>query len=288
MLGAIEAGGTKIICAIADENNVTEIIDEEIIETGDPTRNVEAIIQFFTAHPVQAIGVGSFGPIDVDRHSETYGYITNTPKSGWKNFDFLGALKKLAVPIYWTTDVNAAAFGEMAYGAARQTKNSVYLTVGTGVGGGVILNNEILPGKKHLEIGHISIARRSGDSFEGVCPYHDDCLEGLVSGPAIYKRTGIKGTEIGPEAAVWDTVAYYLAESCVNYALSFAPEVIVLGGGVMHQKQLFPFIRNYYLQVMNEYMPVADLESFIVHSELNNRAGIIGGLALAKKVLGGE
>lgn len=288
MIGAIEAGGTKIICGIAEENNVTEIIAEQIVKTGDPVNNIEQIIRFFPEHPVDAIGVGSFGPIDVDRDSKTYGYITNTPKTAWKNVDFLGALKDLESPIYWTTDVNAAAFGEMCYGAARRTNNSVYLTVGTGVGGGVILNKELLPGKKHLEIGHISVARKKGDHFKGVCPYHENCLEGLISGPAIYQRSGKNGEELNQEASVWDTVAYYLAESCVNYALSFAPERIVLGGGVMHQKHLFPLIHKYYAQLMNEYLPTKDIEQFIVPSKLNNRAGMIGGLALAKKILGGE
>lgn len=288
MIGSIEAGGTKIICAIADESNVTDIIAELVVETRDPKSTMEAVVDFFLAHPVAALGIGAFGPVDIDTQSDTYGYILNTPKLAWKMFDFLGAIRVLEVPCFLTTDVNAAALGEQTAGAAKGTSNCVYVTVGTGVGGGVVLNHEVVPGKRHVEIGHVFVGKLPNDSFEGVCPYHGNCLEGLVSGPAIQKRTGVTGEALDSQHPVWETAAFYLAEACVNYTLSFVPEKIVLGGGVMHQHQLFPLIRSKFKELMGDYTVINQVDTFIVPSALNNRAGIIGGFVLANKILGGQ
>ncbi|MFV0558102.1 MAG: ROK family protein [Enterococcus sp.] len=288
MIGSIEAGGTKLICAVAQEGNVNEIIEQLTLPTTTPAENVPAMIAFFKKHSVNALGVGSFGPIDIDQDSPTYGWITNTPKLPWKQFDFLGAIHaELAVPIFWTTDVNAAAFGELSFGAAKGLKNCVYLTVGTGIGGGVVLNGKVMEGKGHPEIGHLYINQKNDDPFQGVCPYHQNCLEGLASGPAIEKRTGQKAQKLTPADEVWQTTAYYLAQACVNYTLSFAPEKIILGGGVMKQAQLFPLIHQYYRELLNDYLPISNVEEFIVPCGLPDKSGILGGLALANTLVEG-
>lgn len=286
MLGSIEAGGTKIVCAVAEKENVNEIIDSITIATTTPQENLPQIIAFFGKYTLDALGVGSFGPIDVDTSSETYGYITNTPKLAWKNFNFLGKLKEaLDCPIFWTTDVNIAAFGELSYGAAQKYENCIYLTVGTGIGGGVVVNGHILEGKGHPELGHIYINQKAEDTFAGVCPYHHNCLEGLASGPAIALRTGQKGQELTEDHDVWEMEADYLAQACVSYTLSFSPEKIILGGGVMKQKQLFPLIRKHYQHLLNNYVSVGDLDEFIVPCQLQDQSGIIGGLALADTLI---
>lgn len=286
MLGSIEAGGTKIVCAVAEKENVNEIIDSITIATTTPQENLPQIIAFFGKYTLDALGVGSFGPIDVDTSSETYGYITNTPKLAWKNFNFLGKLKEaLDCPIFWTTDVNIAAFGELSYGAAQKNENCIYLTVGTGIGGGVVVNGHILEGKGHPELGHIYVNQKAEDTFAGVCPYHHNCLEGLASGPAIALRTGQKGQELTEDHEVWEIEADYLAQACVNYTLSFSPEKIILGGGVMKQKQLFPLIRKHYQHLLNNYVSVGDLDEFIVPCQLQDQSGIIGGLALADTLI---
>ncbi|WP_122645813.1 ROK family protein [Enterococcus mediterraneensis] len=286
MLGSIEAGGTKIVCAVAEKENVNEIIDSITIATTTPQENLPQIIAFFGKYTLDALGVGSFGPIDVDTSSETYGYITNTPKLAWKNFNFLGKLKEaLDCPIFWTTDVNIAAFGELSYGAAQKYENCIYLTVGTGIGGGVVVNGHILEGKGHPELGHIYVNQKAEDTFAGVCPYHHNCLEGLASGPAIALRTGQKGQELTEDHEVWEIEADYLAQACVSYTLSFSPEKIILGGGVMKQKQLFPLIRKHYQHLLNNYVSVGDLDEFIVPCQLQDQSGIIGGLALADTLI---
>lgn len=282
MIGSIEAGGTKMVCAIADEKNISDIVEILTIPTTNPEENMPQIIEFFRKYHVLAIGIGSFGPIDVDKYSPTYGYITNTPKLAWKQFDFLGTLQQaIDVPMFFTTDVNTAAYGELQYGVAKGLTNCIYLTVGTGIGGGVVLGGSVMQGKGHPEVGHIYVNQKQEDAFEGVCPYHKNCLEGLVSGPAIEKRAGMKGKDIPSDHEVWKDVAYYLAQACVNYTLAYAPEKIIFGGGVMKQLHLFPLIRQYYQELMNDYIEVTDVDNYIVPCGLPDKSGIIGGLALA-------
>lgn len=286
MIGSIEAGGTKIVCAVSQEKDVSEIVEIYTFPTTTPRETMLQIIEFFRQYEIKAIGIGSFGPIDVDEFSPTFGYITNTPKLAWKKFDFLGTLRQaFDIPLFWTTDVNAAAYGELKYGAAIGLQNCIYLTVGTGIGGGVVLGGNVLQGKGHPEIGHIYVNQKQEDNFEGVCPYHKNCLEGLVSGPAIEKRVGVKGQSISPEHSVWNDVAYYLAQACVNYTLVYAPEKIIFGGGVMKQAQLFPLMRNYFKELMNGYIEIQDVDNYIVPCALPDKSGIIGGLALANTVL---
>ena len=284
ILGAIEAGGTKFVCATGDENG--QVNDRISIPTTTPTETMAAVDAYFTSHPVDAIGIGSFGPIGVNPSDPKYGYITTTPKPNWGDFNFLGHLKaKFNVPMYWTTDVNEAAYGEATIGIAKDVPNSIYMTIGTGVGAGVISNNQIFNGRTHTELGHMRINRLPEDDFKCVCPYHDVCLEGLAAGPAVGQRTGKAGKDVAPDDPVWDIIADYIAQACVNLTVAFAPDKIILNGGVMKQKQLFPVIRQKFADYLNGYESVPALDGYIVPAGLGDNSGIAGGLLLAKLAL---
>lgn len=281
MLGAIEAGGTKFVCAVSDDQ--LNIIERHTIKTTTPEETMPQVIDFFKQYDVEAIGVGSFGPIDINEASDTYGYITQSPKLAWQNYNFVGALKKeFNIPIGWNTDVNVAALSESTLGAAKGTNSSIYITVGTGVGGGAMINDEMLQGFGHPEMGHMLLQKHPDDEFEGNCPYHKSCLEGLAAGPAIEKRYGVKGDQLAERDDVWEIQAYYLAQAIVNLSLIISPERIVLGGGVMKQEQLFPLIKEEVAKQMNNYMALPDLDNYIVSPGLGDNAGITGGLLLAQ------
>ncbi|SEK76700.1 fructokinase [Carnobacterium iners] len=284
MYGAIEAGGTKFVCAISDERG--ELKEKISIPTTTPEETLEHVFNYFDSFELSAIGIGSFGPIDVNPTSPTYGYVTTTPKTAWKNFDFLGAIKKrYAIPIGWTTDVNAAALGEVKKGAAMGLSSCVYLTVGTGIGGGAVVNGELLSGYGHPEMGHIMVRLHPDETFKGTCPYHGNCLEGIAAGPAIEQRYGKTGHELTSDSAVWEMEAYYIAQALMNYTLIVSPERIVLGGGVMKQAQLFPLIRQEFEKLMGDYVELPPLEEYIVPPALGDNAGITGCLLLAAEQL---
>ncbi len=284
MLGAIEAGGTKFVLAVSDDE--FNIIERQSIPTTTPEETFEKVFEFFDQYDVSAIGIGSFGPIDVNIKSETYGYITSTPKTAWEHTDFIGVMKeRYSVPMGWTTDVNAAALGELTYGAAKGKESCLYLTVGTGVGGGAVIKGEPLEGFGHPEMGHILVRKHPEDQFEGHCPYHGDCLEGLAAGPAIEKRYGKKAQELADTEEVWEIEAYYLAQALMSYTLTLSPEKIILGGGVMKQTQLFPLIRDEFTRLMNDYVETPDMEEYIVSPQLKDDAGITGCLILAQRAL---
>ncbi|MDN3955051.1 ROK family protein [Sporolactobacillus laevolacticus] len=286
LLGSIEAGGTKFIAAVGDEH--MNIIDTVTVPTTKPDETMEQISNFFSRYHLDALGVGSFGPIDVDEKSQTFGYITSTPKSFWRDYNFVGYLKqKLNVPVAWTTDVNAAGYGEYLLGNASGTESCLYLTIGTGIGGGFINKGQILNAFSHPEMGHVFIKRHPDDTFEGICPFHKNCLEGMASGPAVEKRWGKKGAELADQSFVWELEAYYLAQALISYTLILRPERIILGGGLMKQKQIFKLIRNEFHAMLNDYVEVPDLETYIQPVGLNDQAGIIGGLLLAKNKLKG-
>lgn len=284
MLGAIEAGGTKFVLAVSDDE--FNIIERQSIPTTTPEETFEKVFEFFDQYDVSAIGIGSFGPIDVNIKSETYGYITSTPKTAWEHTDFIGVMKeRYSVPMGWTTDVNAAALGELTYGAAKGKESCLYLTVGTGVGGGAVIKGEPLEGFGHPEMGHILVRKHPEDHFEGLCPYHGDCLEGLAAGPALEKRYGKKAQELTNNEQVWEIEAHYLAQALMSYTLTLSPEKIILGGGVMKQAQLFPLIRDKFIRLMNDYVQTPDMEEFIVSPQLKDDAGITGCLILAQRAL---
>ena len=281
--GAIEAGGTKFVCAVSNEN--FEILERVSIPTTTPDETMNAAFEFFDKHELGAIGVGSFGPIDVNKKSKTYGYITTTPKIAWANYNFVGAVKdRYNIPIGWTTDVNAAALGELKKGAAVGLQSCVYLTVGTGIGGGAAINGQLLEGYGHPEMGHILVRMHPDDKYEGNCPYHKNCLEGIASGPAIEERWGKKAYELEDNEEVWKIEAFYLAQAMMTYTLILSPERIVLGGGVMKQSQLFQLIRKELEQLMKNYVSMPNLNEYIVPPALGDNSGITGCLILAKKI----
>lgn len=280
--GAIEAGGTKFVCAVSNEK--LEILERISVPTTTPDETMNAVFEFFDKFELEAIGVGSFGPIDVNKKSKTYGYITTTPKLAWANYNFVGALKdRYNIPIGWTTDVNAAALGELKKGAAAGLQSCVYLTVGTGIGGGAVINGQLLEGYGHPEMGHILVRMHPDDKYEGACPYHQNCLEGIASGPAIEERWGKKAYELEDKEEAWKIEAFYLAQAVMTYTLILSPERIVLGGGVMKQLQLFPLIRKELEQLMKNYVSMPNLDDYIVSPGLGDDAGITGCLLLAQK-----
>jgi len=259
LFGALEAGGTKMVLAIGNENG--EILEQVSVPTETPDVTIPKIIEYFKGKDIAALGIGSFGPIDLDKKSETYGYITSTPKLAWANYDLVGNIKKaLSIPIGFDTDVNGSALGEATWGSTKGIDSSIYITIGTGIGVGVYQNGGLLHGMLHPEAGHVLLSKPDEDHFEGVCPYHPNCLEGLASGPSIEKRWGKKAIELKDETEVWELEAYYIAQALVGYILLLSPHRIVLGGGVMHQTQLFPLIREQVKAQLNGYLKTALLD----------------------------
>jgi fructokinase len=284
MLAAIEAGGTKFVCAVGDETGT--IIERIQISTTVPEETMHQVIEFFKRYEIEAIGIGSFGPIDVNRASNTYGYITSTPKAGWKDFPIVQTLSDaFQVPVGFNTDVNAAALGEATFGAAQGLDSCLYITVGTGVGAGAVVQGKLLQGLTHPEMGHILVRRHPKDEYQGKCPYHHDCLEGLAAGPAIEARWGEKGNHLVKRTEVWDLEGYYIAQALMQYVLILSPKKIILGGGVMNQKQVFASINKYLEEFINGYVTLPELTDYIVSPGLGDRAGIIGSLLLANQAL---
>ncbi|MEQ7215854.1 fructokinase ScrK [Enterococcus asini] len=283
MYGSIEAGGTKFVCAIG--NNKLEILDRASFPTTTPDETMKQVIDFFNPYQerLESIGVGSFGPIDLNRKSETYGYITSTPKLAWQNFDFVGTLKKhFDVPIAWTTDVNAACYGEYVSGNGKGLSSIVYYTVGTGIGGGALQNGVFVEGFSHPEMGHMLVKRHPEDTFVGNCPFHHDCLEGMAAGPAIEKRTGTKGQDLSSDDPVWEIEADYIAQCAYNTTLMFAPDIIIFGGGVMKQDHMKKKVQEKFAKLVNHYVNTPVVEEYIVTPKLGDNAGTIGALALAQ------
>lgn len=282
MYGAIEAGGTKFVCAVGDESG--KIIDRIKIPTTVPKETMAKVISFFKKYVLNAIGIGSFGPVDVNPDSETYGMITSTPKLAWRNFSIVQAMKDVfSVPIGFNTDVNAAALGEAMNGAAKGLDSCLYITVGTGIGAGAVVQGKLLQGLSHPEMGHILVRRHPHDEFQGKCPYHGDCLEGLAAGPAIEERWGKKGIDLVDRHEVWDLEGYYIAQALLQYILIISPKKIILGGGVMHQKQVLSSIYKYLPELDNGYVALPDLAEYIVSPGLGDDAGITGSLLLARQ-----
>ena len=284
-LGALEAGGTKMVCAIGNE--MGEIFEQVSIPTETPEITMPKLIDYFREKNVEALGVACFGPVELDRESPDYGHITTTPKLAWRGYDIVGALQNaLGCPVGFDTDVNGSVLGEVTFGQAKGKKCVIYLTIGTGVGGGIYIDGKLLHGMLHPETGHVLIRKREDDTYEGTCPYHKTCLEGLAAGPAIEARWGQKAVELKDRAEVWDLEADYIAQALVGYILTLSPEMIILGGGVMHQEQLFPLIREKVMQMLGGYIQteeLADMEHYIVPASLHDDQGIMGCLELARR-----
>jgi len=288
--GGIEAGGTKFVCGVG---SCPEDFKEKIIfDTTSPKETLHKVIHYFktqiSKYSLKAIGIGSFGPVDLNKKNKTFGYILNTPKKKWSNVNIFGILSnELNVPVIIDTDVNVAAIAEHKWGAAQKLDTFIYLTIGTGIGGGGYVNGNPIHGLLHPEMGHILIPHSfKDDPFKGVCPSHNDCFEGLACGPAIEKRWGSKAINLAQDHEAWELEANYLAYALVNYICTLSPQRIIMGGGVMHQKQLLPIIRKRVLELLNNYIQsniiLDNIEDFIVPPGLGTKSGVIGAIALAQ------
>lgn len=287
LFGAIEAGGTKFVCAVGNAQG--EIKERVSIPTTTPAETMPEVINFFKQHEVSAIGIGSFGPIDVDKKSPTYGNITTTPKLAWKDYPLLKTIQEaFSVPTGFHTDVNIAALGEAVLGAAKGLNNCLYITIGTGVGAGAYINGDFLEGLTHPEMGHLLVRRHPEDTYKGKCPYHGDCLEGLAAGPAIEERWGTKAINLSDNEKVWEIEGYYIAQALMQYILILSPQKIILGGGVMNQSHVLEHVYRNLKELLNGYVAYNELaegiSDYIVKPGLGDHAGITGGLLLAEKV----
>ncbi|WP_163536093.1 ROK family protein [Gracilibacillus sp. YIM 98692] len=284
-LGGIEAGGTKFVLAVGNDQG--EIYEKEVIPTEHPDITVPKVLEFFEGKGIERLGLGGFGPIDVNENSPTYGQLQKTPKTDWVDYPLGATLKeKLGVPVVIDTDVNVAAMSEAKWGNATDVDTCLYITVGTGIGAGAYFHGQTLKGLSHSEMGHIKVRRHPDDQYQGTCPYHGDCLEGIAAGPSIEKRWGKKGQELADDDKVWEMEAYYLAQALTSYIYILSPERIVMGGGVMKQKQLFPLIRKYVLEMLNgyvssPYLTEKEIDNYIVSPGLTDEAGVKGALYLA-------
>lgn len=291
LFGGIEAGGTKFVCAVG--TNPEDFRDKRRFETTTPSETINELIDYFKEQNkrerVLAIGIGSFGPVDLKKKSSTYGYITSTPKIKWQNANFYGRIKEtFDIPVGFDTDVNAAAFGEHQWGVAQDISNFIYITIGTGIGGGGMINGGFLHGLAHPEMGHIFIPQdKKFDPYEGICPFHKNCFEGLASGTAIRDRWGKSGEKLGKEHPAWQLEANYISLAVINYICTLSPERVILGGGVMKQKQMLPLIHKKVKTLLNNYINMPEIthniEKYIVLPGLGDNAGVLGAIALAKR-----
>jgi len=287
----VETGGTKVVCAIG--TGPGDVRARVRIPTGEPSATLREAIAFFRQHtsPVAAVGIASFGPVDLDPRSPTFGFITTTPKPGWAHTDVAGPFRAaLGVPVAFDTDVNGAALAEHMWGAARASDPIVYVTVGTGIGGGGVVHGRLLHGLLHPEMGHLRIPHdRAADPFPGVCPYHGDCLDGLASGRALAERWGAPAEALPPGHRAWDLEAEYLALGLVSVIGVLSPRRIVIGGGVLQHGALLPRIRRRVVALLAGYIAVrqvmADVDTYIVPPALGGDAGVLGALALAHTAL---
>ena len=294
LYGAIEGGGTKFICAIGSGPH--NIRAEARFATTTPGETIGQVIEFFQQQEeslgkLAAIGFACFGPLDPNPASPTYGYVLPTPKPGWSNADVVGMLhKEFDVPIVFDTDVNGAALGEWRWGKAQGLQTFIYLTVGTGIGGGAYVEGRLLHGLIHPEMGHLLLRHdREKDPFDGVCPFHGDCFEGLASGPALEKRWKLRAENFAPDHPAWELEADYIAQALVDYVMTLSPQRIIIGGGVGSLEHLLPRVQKRTRELINGYVQspaiLEQIESYIVNPGLGNRSGMLGALALAEYAL---
>ncbi|MBN1643739.1 MAG: ROK family protein [Dehalococcoidales bacterium] len=291
LYGGIEAGGTWFVCAVGTGPDNLSV--ETKFHTTTPTDTINNAIDFFREqakkYPLTAIGIGAFGTVDMNQASPTHGHILATPKTGWANTDFAGMVRKaLDVPTYIDTDVNLAALAEHRWGLAQGLDTFIYMTVGTGIGGGGMVNGKLIHGLIHPEMGHIRVPHDwNRDPFPGTCPFHEDCLEGLASAKALEHRWGQLPETLPPDHQAWLLEADYLALGLSDLICTLSPQRILMGGGVMGQAQLFPLIRERVQHILNGYINVTEIlkeiDKYIVPPALGNRAGVLGAIALASQ-----
>lgn len=284
LLGSIEAGGTKFVCAVGNEDYRTQDITQ--FPTTTPAETLAKCVEYFSKFDdLKAIAISSFGPIEMRRNDPKYGFITNTPKPGWANTDFIGYMKQhFDIPMFWTTDVNGSAYGEyvMSTLTNQRLDSLVYYTIGTGVGGGAIIDGKFVGELGHPEMGHVLLKRHPDDlDFAGICPFHHDCLEGLVSGPTFDARLGKPGKEVPADDPTWDIMAYYVAQAAIQTTLILRPGKIIFGGGVVSEGFLDK-VRAQFKELMNDYVEVGDLKEYLVMpSVADNGSATLGDYALA-------
>jgi fructokinase len=293
LYGGIEGGGTKFVCIVASKPG--DVRAETRFPTTTPAETIGRAIAFFQEQariePLAAIGIASFGPVDLDMSSPTYGYVTTTPKPGWAMADFVGPVRAaLGIPCAFDTDVNAAALGEFRWGASQGLDPSIYFTIGTGIGAGVIVNGAPVHGLVHPETGHILLPHNwEKDPFPGFCPYHGDCFEGLAAGPALLARWGARAETLPPDHPAWDLEADYIAAAVAAQIYSLSPRKIILGGGVMSQPALMPLVRQKVLAILNNYVKsptiLNGIDTYIVSPGLGSMAGSMGAIALAMEAV---
>lgn len=290
--GAIEGGGTKFICAVG--TGPGHIQAEARFATTNPKETLKQVVEFFQQFEkktgkLAAIGFACFGPLDPNPDSPTYGHILPTPKPGWTNADVVGILKQsFDIPIGFDTDVNGAALGEWRWGKGQGLQTFIYLTVGTGIGGGAFVEGKLLHGLIHPEMGHITLKHdRNKDPFDGVCPFHGDCFEGLASGVAVEKRWGMRGNLLAQDHLAWDLEAEYIAQALASYSFMLSPQRIIIGGGIGSMGRLLPKVQKRTRELINGYIQspaiLDNIESYIVHPGLGNNSGVLGAIALAEQ-----
>lgn len=293
-VGGVELGGTKCVAAVA--RGSLDVLATIRVPTTNPQETLAVLVSFFEAGrrthgPLAAIGVGSFGPVALDRAAAAYGHITTTPKPGWQHVDVAGTFQAaLDAPVAFDTDVNAAALGEWRHGAARGLDSVLYLTVGTGIGGGAVIDGRPLHGLLHPEMGHVRVPHDlAADPFPGVCPYHGDCLEGLASGPAMAARWKQPAETLPADHPAWRLEAHYLALALHGFVCTLSPQRIVVGGGVAEHPNLLPLVRTELLTLLNGYVQTPSIlegiDGYVVAPALGDRAGVIGALVLAEAAL---
>jgi fructokinase len=288
----LETGGTNIKCIVASDP--FHVISELNIPTQEPEQSIEKVIRFIQAGiqkyqiSIRSMGIASFGPVDLNTKSKTYGYITSTPKLAWRNYPLFSEFSQVFdFPIVFDTDVNAATLGEAQWGEGHGLSDFVYITIGTGIGGGIITNNRLVHGVIHPEIGHMLINHdRILDPFPGACPYHKDCLEGLANGPSIAARWGNPAETLPHNHQAWSLEANYLAQMAMNLTLILSPQKIILGGGVSQKSGLIQLVRESFQHQLKEYMTSPlykeEIGNYIVSPKLGQNAGVFGALALAQ------
>jgi len=292
LFGGIEGGGTKFVCAVGTDPN--SLLAETRIETTSPEETMKRVVDFFEQQEtvfgkLSAIGFACFGPLELNPNSPTFGHILATPKPGWMNANVIGLLHgSFDIPIAFDTDVNGAALGEGCWGAAQGLDTFLYLTIGTGIGGGAFVEGKLLHGLLHPEMGHVFVKHDvENDPFEGICPFHGDCFEGLACGGAMEKRWGQRADALPPEHPAWSLQADYIAQALVNYTMTLSPQRIILGGGVGSVPHLLPKVQQRTRELINGFLSSVNqknIESYIVHPGLGNRAGVLGAIALAEQL----
>lgn len=281
LYGGIEAGGTKMVCAVMDDEG--KIIDRVSFPTLGKDETFKKMVDYFKGFEIASLGIASFGPIDLNKSSDKYGCILRTPKEGWENVSFVEPFKELGVPIGIDTDVNGAILGEVVYGSAKGCESAIYITIGTGIGVGLYINGGLAHGLMHPEAGHILMTKHPEDKYDGCCKFHKNCFEGLACGPSIQKRWGKPAVELYNESIVWEIESYYIAQAVADYCLCYSPEKVVLWGGVMHQDGLYDMIREKVADILNGYIPFP--KDYIIPPSLGEDTGVIGAALIGKALI---